>query len=729
MNLSDPMGVRPVWQFEVTNGSDIRETVLVGTQRGEVALHFNDAPKVSDPDMNRRVCNNNQGRLTSSQNPVPICLTAARSEGGAASGVADVNQAYANLGATSDAYYELDGLKLTDLIGATVAGTKTLQSTVRWCFAPEDADQNGQDDYGCPFANAFWDGTQMVFGSGYAGADDVVAHELTHGYVERTSNLFALHQSGAINESVADTIGEIVDHRNPASAASDASWTIGEDLPGAGSLRSLQDPTLFDQPDMMKSPFYVTADIFDDNGGVHVNDGVGNKTAYLISQGGSFNGQTVTGIDTGDAGLAKTGLLYLEVIPRLTSGAQYADLGRTLVATCDELAVSAVGGFTTGDCDQVRAAVAATQLALPPAAAAAAHAEVPDTCATGARRVDLRRDDDAIQQFGLPQTGLWQRTPANGTPTYARSGESSLFAWDPDPTVDGISTSQVISTSFAVPTAQPSYLRFNHAYVFEWYDAGGGFPAFYPDGGTVLVQTLSGTTWTTRNVTWENGPTKSLNGTTTKVFGGDSHGYGSSRINLTPLAGQTTRLVFRVSGDEDLAGYGWWIDDMRLFTCPNTYASVPATTVAAATTTARVSWTAPAYVGSSPVASYRITRSGGIVNTAPGTARTITLTGLKANTNVNVAVAAVTQDGHVGAASQVPIYATLNTLTSSVGQGAKGKAFVLTAKVTRRGTPRWSAGCPSRCSGTSAGRPCGATSAPARRPAPASAGGRSSSRR
>ena len=380
----------------------------------------------------------------------------------------------------------------------------------------------------------------------------------------------------------------------------------------------------------MKSPYYVTADLFDDNGGVHVNDGVGNKTAYLISQGGTFNGQTITGIDVGDVGLAKTGLLYLEVIPRLTSGAQYADLGRTLVATCDELAGVGTGGFTADNCVAVRAAVAATQLDQAPATAAAAHAEVPDTCATGTRRVDLRRDDDAIQQFGLPQTGLWQRTPANGSPSYTRSGDSSLFAWNPDPTVDGISTSQVISTNFVVPASQPSYLRFNHAYVFEFYNAGGGFPAFYPDGGTVLVQTLSGTTWTTRTVTWENGPNKSLNGTTTKAFGGDSHGYGSSRVNLTPLAGQTTRLVFRVSGDEDLAGYGWWIDDMRLYTCPNTYASVPATSVAASTTTARVSWTPPAYVGTSPVASYRITRSGGIVNTAPATARTITLTGLKA---------------------------------------------------------------------------------------------------
>ena len=65
----------------------------------------------------------------------------------------------------------------------------------------------------------------MVFGTGYAAADDVVAHELTHGYVERTSGLFYFHQSGAINESVSDVIGEIVDHRNPASTASDADWT------------------------------------------------------------------------------------------------------------------------------------------------------------------------------------------------------------------------------------------------------------------------------------------------------------------------------------------------------------------------------------------------------------------------------------------------------------------------------------------------------------------------
>jgi hypothetical protein len=677
---SDPLGARPVWQFTVTNGSDIDETVLVGTDRGEVALHFNDAPEI-----NRRICDNANLRTHSSNDPVPLCNTPVRIEGSAASMTsADVNDAYDNLGATSDAYSQLAGVDLTDLIGVNVLGTKTLESTVRWCYQAIDADKDQSDDYGCPYANAFWDGTQMVIGAGYAGADDVVGHELTHGYVQHTSGLFSLHQSGAINESVADTIGEIVDHRDPLTPDSDAGWTIGEDLPD-GAIRSLKDPTLAQQPDRMTSPLYETADIFDDNGAVHQNDGVGNKTAYLISQGGSFNGQTIIGIDGGDNGLTKTGQLYLEVIKRLTSGAQYADLGRTLIATCDEFAADGTHGFTTANCAAVRGAVAATELEKEPTDVKAANQEAPSTCAAGARRVDLRRDDDSTHQFGFTANGLWQRTPDNQAPSYTRSGTSSWFAWDPDPTVDGVTTSQIISSSFKLPASQPSYLRFNHAYALEWYDASPRDPAFYPDGAYAFVQTLRGTTWTTRAVPWDNGPDKTLAGTSTKVFGGDSHGYGSSRMNLSSLAGQTVRVVFRVTGDQDIAAYGWWVDDIRAYTCPNAVASVPATTVTAATTSAKVAWTAPSYVGGSPIASYRITRSDGKVSTAAASARAITLTGLRANTNVTVKVAALTRDGHVGAASSVPVYATTNTL-SSLARVKKKAAFTITVRSVRRGT-------------------------------------------
>src|SRR6185503_10630883 len=49
----------------------------------------------------------------------------------------------------------------------------------------------------CPFDNAFWDGTQLVYGdaSGWPLADDAVAHEYTHGVTQYESGLFYYYQS------------------------------------------------------------------------------------------------------------------------------------------------------------------------------------------------------------------------------------------------------------------------------------------------------------------------------------------------------------------------------------------------------------------------------------------------------------------------------------------------------------------------------------------------------
>ncbi len=45
-------------------------------------------------------------------------------------------------------------------------------------------------------ANAFWNGAQMFYGEGYAVADDVVGHEMTHGVIDHSSDLFYWGQSG-----------------------------------------------------------------------------------------------------------------------------------------------------------------------------------------------------------------------------------------------------------------------------------------------------------------------------------------------------------------------------------------------------------------------------------------------------------------------------------------------------------------------------------------------------
>ena len=195
--LSDT-GARTVRQFEVTNGTDVREQVLVDAVSGRVLLHVDDVQT-----LNRKICDrtNHPGTET------PCSTGALRNEGdGPVANHTDANQAYDLSGEVSTFYQQIGGFDLTQKIGFSSSGTKILGSTVNYC---ETVDSGSP----CPYDNAFWNGVQMFYGKGYAGADDVVGHEMTHGVISRYSDLFYYFQSGAINESLADIMGEIVDHR------------------------------------------------------------------------------------------------------------------------------------------------------------------------------------------------------------------------------------------------------------------------------------------------------------------------------------------------------------------------------------------------------------------------------------------------------------------------------------------------------------------------------------
>lgn len=124
--------------------------------------------------------------------------------------------------------------------------------------------------YSVDFPNAFWNGSQMVYGDGFASANDVVAHELTHAVTEYTANLVYRFQSGALNESFSDIFGAMVDAED---------WLMGEDLP-IGAIRSLADPMAYGDPEHLDG-YDPTCD---DNGGVHTNSGIPNKVAYLLSE-------------------------------------------------------------------------------------------------------------------------------------------------------------------------------------------------------------------------------------------------------------------------------------------------------------------------------------------------------------------------------------------------------------------------------------------------------------
>ena len=109
-------------------------------------------------------------------------------------------------------------------------------------FPPYYNDNNVGD--GNSYNNAFWNGTQMVYGNGgnLAQADDVVGHELTHGVTDFESNLFYYYQSGAINESFSDIFGEFVDQTNgKGDDSAGVKWLMGEDS-SLGALRDMENP-------------------------------------------------------------------------------------------------------------------------------------------------------------------------------------------------------------------------------------------------------------------------------------------------------------------------------------------------------------------------------------------------------------------------------------------------------------------------------------------------------
>lgn len=145
--------------------------------------------------------------------------------------------------------------------------------------------------YSRNYVNAFWSGTQMVYGDGdgiqslpLSGGLDVVAHELTHGVDDYSADLIYSNQSGALNESMSDVFGTFVEfYAQP----NKADWLIGEDIwtpnKNGDALRSIADPTLYGDPDNMSSYKNLPNTQAGDYGGVHTNSGIPNKACYLTT--------------------------------------------------------------------------------------------------------------------------------------------------------------------------------------------------------------------------------------------------------------------------------------------------------------------------------------------------------------------------------------------------------------------------------------------------------------
>jgi Zn-dependent metalloprotease len=177
--------------------------------------------------------------------------------------------------------------------------TRGVVDFYRQCFDRNSVDDAGMTlmssvHYGVRYDNAFWNGAQMTYGDGdgqvfldFTKADDVIAHELTHGVTQFTAGLDYSDEPGALNESVSDVFGAMFYQWRRKQTVAQADWLVGADLIGPVAaakgytcLRDMAQPgsrhCLSAQPSHYRD--YIP------DGDPHDNSGIPNHAFYLAAR-------------------------------------------------------------------------------------------------------------------------------------------------------------------------------------------------------------------------------------------------------------------------------------------------------------------------------------------------------------------------------------------------------------------------------------------------------------
>ncbi len=524
----------------------------------------------------------------------------ARTEGQPPTGVADVDQAYDYAGDAYDYFFRAFGRDGLDDQGMP------LVVTVRSTALP------------CP--NASWDGEQLVLCSGMV-TDDIVAHELTHGITEYTANLIYQNQPGQLNESFSDIFGELIDLFNgdaafpgtpgnppnwpthPSGPGTDVPnnlraacsigyggfadgyrWLIGEDT-SLTAFRDMWDPTCMGDPDRANSPF-ETCDP-SDRGGVHSGSGVANHAFAIMTDGKTFNGQTVTGIGPIKAGA----VWYRALTTYLTVASDFEDAYQALNQAAADLigtdpsdprtGLPSGDPFTASDAEQVDKALLAVEMNT--AGACGATVPVLDSAPPvqcGPPRTTIFADDFENGLNGWTVSNTNPPTPYDWAQTvdvlpFGRPGTAWFVA---DPEIGDCDSQDESSVHYLTsPTINMPAGPIRPALAFTHYVA----TELSFDGGNVQISLNGGDSWQLIPAAdFEYNPynttlRSALAGSTNPLAGqaawsGAGGQWGTSVIDLSGLlsGGETVQIRFRFGKDGCRGVEGWYIDDFEIYTCP-----------------------------------------------------------------------------------------------------------------------------------------------------------------
>ncbi len=185
---------------------------------------------------------------------------------------------------------------------------------------------NVANEDGSSMGGAFWNGIGIHYGNGdskfmEAGRGlDVAGHEMTHGVIQATANLEYYAEPGAINESMADIFGAMIDRDD---------WLMGEDITRSGKpLRNMRDPNNGAQTGDFRNDWQPSH--YDerylgelDNAGVHINSGIPNRAYYLFA--------TATSKEVAEK------VYYRALTTYLTRSSQFKDLRFAVVRSAQDL--------------------------------------------------------------------------------------------------------------------------------------------------------------------------------------------------------------------------------------------------------------------------------------------------------------------------------------------------------------------------------------------------------
>jgi Zn-dependent metalloprotease len=253
-------------------------TVTMRSARTQAEARRSIAPRAPDAGIMALASPLKQRLIRDAGSKVELRGPIVRQEGQEAVGDQAVDEAYEHLGTTWDFYFDVFARNSID------KGGMALEGVVHY--------RDGYD-------NAVWNGQQMIFGDGsgfrftrLTQSLSVCAHELTHGVIQHDGPLIYQREAGALNESMADVLGTLVDQWHSKKSAEEADWLIGReilapDVSGV-ALRSLKAPgTAYDDDVLGKDAQPAHMRDFEetdaDHGGVHINSGIPNHAFYRLA--------------------------------------------------------------------------------------------------------------------------------------------------------------------------------------------------------------------------------------------------------------------------------------------------------------------------------------------------------------------------------------------------------------------------------------------------------------